>query len=68
MRGAAIRGHRARQESERFVSLEWASFPRRWRRRPTVASSAAVGAIAQGIFSTVYAVYFINDLGFNRDR
>ena len=29
-----------------------------------VASSAAVGAIAQGIFSTVYALYFINDLGF----
>jgi MFS family permease len=29
-----------------------------------VASSAAVGAIAQGIFGTVYALYFINDLGF----
>ncbi len=29
-----------------------------------IASSAAVGAIAQGIFSTVYALYFINDLGF----
>jgi predicted MFS family arabinose efflux permease len=29
-----------------------------------VALSAAVGAIAQGIFSTVYALYFINELGF----
>jgi MFS family permease len=29
-----------------------------------VASSAAVGAIAQGIFGTVYALYFINGLGF----
>jgi len=29
-----------------------------------IASSAAVGAIAQGIFSTVYALYFINELGF----
>jgi MFS family permease len=29
-----------------------------------VASSAAVGAVAQGIFGTVYALYFINDLGF----
>ncbi|HLI81572.1 MAG TPA: MFS transporter [Candidatus Binataceae bacterium] len=29
-----------------------------------VASSAAVGAIASGIFSTVYALYFINELGF----
>jgi len=29
-----------------------------------VASSAAVGAIAQGIFGTVYALYFINELGF----
>jgi predicted MFS family arabinose efflux permease len=29
-----------------------------------VTSSAAVGAVAQGIFSTVYALYFINDLGF----
>jgi predicted MFS family arabinose efflux permease len=29
-----------------------------------VAASAAVGAIAQGIFSTVYALYFINGLGF----
>jgi predicted MFS family arabinose efflux permease len=29
-----------------------------------IASSATVGAIAQGIFSTVYALYFINDLGF----
>ena len=29
-----------------------------------IASSAAVGAIAQGLFSTVYALYFINELGF----
>jgi predicted MFS family arabinose efflux permease len=29
-----------------------------------IASSAAVGAIASGIFSTVYALYFINELGF----
>lgn len=29
-----------------------------------VASSAAVGSIAQGIFGTVYALYFINELGF----
>jgi len=29
-----------------------------------VAVSAAVGAIAHGIFSTVYALYFINELGF----
>lgn len=29
-----------------------------------VASSAAVGAIASGVFSTVYALYFINELGF----
>jgi MFS family permease len=29
-----------------------------------IVSSATVGAIAQGIFSTVYALYFINDLGF----
>jgi len=29
-----------------------------------VASSAAVGALAQGIFGTVYALYFINELGF----
>lgn len=29
-----------------------------------VAASAAVGAIAQGIFATVYALYFINELGF----
>ncbi len=29
-----------------------------------VAASASVGAIAQGIFSTVYALYFINVLGF----
>ncbi len=29
-----------------------------------VAASATVGAIAQGIFGTVYALYFINDLGF----
>jgi MFS family permease len=30
-----------------------------------IASSAAVGAIAQGLFSTVYALYFINELGFH---
>ena len=29
-----------------------------------VAAGAAVGAIAQGIFATVYALYFINELGF----
>jgi predicted MFS family arabinose efflux permease len=29
-----------------------------------IASSATVGAIAQGIFATVYALYFINVLGF----
>jgi MFS family permease len=29
-----------------------------------VAASAAVGAIAQGIFATVYALYFITELGF----
>jgi MFS family permease len=29
-----------------------------------VAVSAAVGAVAQGIFATVYALYFINELGF----
>ncbi len=29
-----------------------------------VAASATVGAIAQGIFATVYALYFINTLGF----
>ena len=27
-------------------------------------SSAAVGAIAHGIFGTVYALFFINELGF----
>ncbi len=30
-----------------------------------IALSAAVGAIAQGIFGTVYALYFINELGFS---
>jgi MFS family permease len=29
-----------------------------------IASSAAVGAIAHGIFGTVYALFFINELGF----
>ena len=29
-----------------------------------IAASAAVGAVANGIFATVYALYFINELGF----